>query len=63
MDSKYIEHHKKTMHKVYEYVKRHENDFLNAYEARYILLESMKCAVDEYKKKVLLEQALDYVSK
>lgn len=63
MTTEQMEHHKRTMHKAAEYVKRHKNDFMNALEARRILLETVQCTFDEYRKKVLLEQALDYVSK
>ena len=63
MTTEQMEHHKKTMHKAVEYVKRHKNDFMKTYKAQQVSLEFTRYMFDEYKKKVLMEQALDYVSK
>lgn len=63
MTTEQKEQSRRTAHKLLEFAKRHKEVVVKGFEARQILYEASQRALEEYRKKVLLEQALDYVSK
>lgn len=63
MTTEQKEQPRRTAHKLAELIKRHHEAIVKGLEARQMLYEAFQRDFEEYRKKVLLEQALDYVSK
>jgi hypothetical protein len=63
MTTEQKEQSRRIAHKLREFTKRHHEAIMIGLQARPMIYEALRRDFEEYRKKVLLEQALDYVSK